>query len=467
MEIEITTKLADRIRQATGQNVYLCYQCVKCTAGCPLAEHFDLAPNQVMRATQLGMEDIIFDSRTPWLCASCQTCTTRCPQSIDIARVMDFVVGEAITEGIKPKVPEVAIFNKVFLRDVNILGRAYELGLIAEMMLRTRQPLKDIGQDIVLGLEMFKHRKINLLPELVRRRRPKVSPPASRPSNEIGYYPGCSLHSMAKEFDHSARSVLESLGLKPHTPKGWICCGSSPAHRVDHHLSVQMPMESLMLFEQEGHKELTLPCAMCFNRFRSAARDMRLDPDLKQDIDRELDHEYKDSIEISSLLDFIVDRVGLEAISEKVQQPLKDLKVACYYGCLLTRPPEVTGSEEHEYPMAMDRLMKTLGATYVDWDRKVACCGASLSLTQTDLVLEMSGDILENARARGADAVIVACPMCHSNMDGRQTQMGDTPRIPVLYFTQLMALAFGKPDDAALKYNLIDPRPLLKEHGLL
>jgi heterodisulfide reductase subunit B len=117
--------------------------------------------------------------------------------------------------------------------------------------------------------------------------------------------------------------------------------------------------------------------------------------------------------------------------------------------------------------MAMDRLINALGATYVDWDRKVACCGASLTLTHTDLVLEMSGDILENARARGADVVVVACPMCHTNMDGRQTQMGDTPRIPVLYFTQLMALAFGTPDDAALKYNMIDPRPLLKERGLL
>lgn len=464
MGTEISTELADRIRQATGQNVYLCYQCVKCTSGCPLAEHFDLAPNQVMRAAQLGMEDKLFGSRTPWLCASCQTCTTRCPQDIDVARVMDFVVGEAMAEGIEPKVPHIALFNKVFLRDVNILGRAYELGLIAEMNLRTRQPFKDVG----FGLDMFKHGKINLLPELVRRRRPKApqSPP-SRESNEIGYYPGCSLHSIAKEFDHSALSVLEALDLKPITPKGWTCCGSSPAHRVDHRLSVQMPLENLTLLEQEGLNEVTLPCAMCFNRFRAAAQDMRLDPDLKQDIDGELGYEYQDSIRISSLLDFLVDRVGLEAISEKVQQPLKDLKLVCYYGCLLTRPPEVTGSEEHEYPMAMDRLMKTLGATYVDWDHKVACCGASLSLTHTDLVLEMSGNILENARARGADAVAVACPMCHSNMDGRQTQMGETPRIPVLYFTQLMALAFGKPDDAALKYNLIDPRPLLKERGLL
>jgi heterodisulfide reductase subunit B len=463
METKISTDLADRIRQETGENVYLCYQCVKCTSGCPLTEHFDLGPNQVMRAAQLGMEELIFQSRTPWLCASCQTCTTRCPQGIDIARVMDFVVSEAMAEGIESKVPEIALFNKVFLRDVDILGRSYELGLIAEMGLRTGQPFKDID----LGLEMFKHRKINILPEWVRRRRHKPKhEPVSRSPNEIGYYPGCSLHGLAKEFDHSARAVLETLDLQPVAPKGWICCGSSPAHRVDHRQSVQMPLESLVLYEQEGLNEVTLPCAMCFNRFRAAARELRLDPELKQDFDQELGFEYQDSVVISSLLDFVVDRVGMESIADKAKKPLEGLKVVCYYGCLLTRPPEVTGSAEPEYPMNMDRLMKTLGATVIDWDRKVACCGASLSLTKTELVFEMSGNILENAIARGADAVVVACPMCHINLDGRQTQM-DIQHIPALYFTQLMALAFGMADDAALKYNMIDPRPLLKERGLL
>jgi heterodisulfide reductase subunit B len=300
-------------------------------------------------------------------------------------------------------------------------------------------------------------------------RRPKPKPtraPVPRAPNEIGYYPGCSLHGLAKDFDYSARTVLEILDIQPVTPKGWICCGSSPAHRVDHRRSIQMPLESLVLYEQEGLKEVTLPCAMCFNRFRASAHELRLDPELKQDLEREIGYEYQDSVAISSLLDFVVDHVGLEAIAEKVQKPLEGLKVVCYYGCLLTRPPEITGSEEPEYPMAMDRLMKTLGATVLDWDRKVSCCGASLSLTKTELVYEMTGNILQNALDRGADAVVLACPMCHINLDGRQTQM-DIEHIPVLYFTQLMALALGRPDDAALEYNMIDPRPLLQERGLL
>ena len=464
METQISTDLANRIRQATGENVYMCYHCVKCTSGCPLTEHFDLAPNQIMRAAQLGMEDLIFNSRTPWLCASCQTCTTRCPQGIDIARVMDFIVSEALAKGIKPQVPDVAIFNKVFLRDVDILGRSYELGLIAEMKLRTRQPFKDLD----LGLEMFKHRKISLLPSIVRRRRKDVPlAPTSRPANEVGYYPGCSLHSLAKEFNLSTQTVFDVLGIIPIEPKNWICCGSTPAHRVDHRLSVRMPLENLILYEQEGLGEVTLPCAMCFSRFRAAARDLRLDPDLKQDLDHEIGYQYLDSVAISSLLDFMVDRVGLDSIQTKVKRQLKGLKVASYYGCLLTRPPKVTGSKEPEYPMGMDHLMETLGATSVDWDRKVACCGGSLTLTQTDLVLELSRKILSNAIARGANVIAVACPMCHSNIDGRQTQMKGLPRIPVLYFTQLMALAFGRTEDAALNYNIIDPHPLLETYELL
>lgn len=464
METQLSTALAERIRKATGENVYLCYQCVKCTSGCPLAEHFDLVPNQVMRAAQLGMEREIFESRTPWLCASCQTCTTRCPQGIDVARVMDFLVSEALTRGVEPAVPVVALFNKVFLRDVDILGRSYELGLMAEMNLRTLQPLKDIG----LGVDMLRRNKIRLLPEVVRkpRRRAPIAP-ASRPANEVGYFPGCSLHSMAKEFDRSTRSVLQALGVKPVEPEGWVCCGSTPAHRVDHRLATRLPLQSLILFEQEGFSEVTLPCAACYNRFRAAARSLRLDPGLKEELEGEVGYGYNDRVTITSLPDLIVERIGLEKVAAEVKRPLDGLKVACYYGCLLTRPPSVTGSEQPEYPDTIDRLMRTLGATAVDWDRKVACCGASHSLTRTDLVLELSGDILRNAHARGADVLAIACPLCHLNLDGRQSQIHDAPRTPALYFTQLMALAFGMPAQAAFERNLVDPRPLLSQKGLL
>lgn len=466
---ELKTDLAERIRSETGENVYLCYQCVKCTSGCPLAEYFDLAPNQVMRAAQLGMDERALTAKTPWLCASCQTCTTRCPQGVDVAKVMDFLVKEASARGVKPQVPEVALFNKVFLRNVNILGRAYELGLMAEMNLRTRQPFKDIG----MGLNMMRKGKIKVVPTFVRRRRQAKSVKVQ--VNQIGYYPGCALHSMSTEYDHSIKAVAQALKLELIEPAGWLCCGSSPAHRVDPELALRLPLQNMALMEQMGLNEVTLPCAMCFSRFRTALYETTHQPALKAKIESEIDYHFKDTIAVRSLLDVLVNRIGLDEIGKSVTQQLAGLKVACYYGCLLTRPPKVTQDKQPEYPMLMDQLMSSLGATPIDWGSKTTCCGASLSATRTEIALNLSARILADARAAGAEAVVVACPLCHTNLDGRQAQIRvasaadrESSEIPVFFFTQLMALAFGLGEkSAALSKNMIDPKPLLKNKALL
>jgi heterodisulfide reductase subunit B len=367
-----------------------------------------------------------------------------------------------MAQGMEPRVPQVALFNKVFLRNVNILGRAYELGLVAELKVRTGR----ITDDLDMGLDMLRRGKFALLPKVVTRRK-RTPPPIAveRSPDAVGYFPGCSLHAMAKEYDLSARAVLAALGFQPTEPQGWVCCGSTPAHKLDHRLATQLPLESLITLEQSGFEEVALPCAACFNRFRTSAHDLRRDPDLKQDLEAALGYAYQDRVKITSLVDLVEGR--LEVVRDETVQSLSGLKVACYYGCLLSRPPEVTGSDDPEYPTSMDRIMKALGAEVVDWDYKVACCGASLSLTNPDIVIAMSSEILQNARARGADLVAVACPLCHANLDGRQKQMKGVDHLPTLYFTQLMAIAFGMPERAALQRNLIDPRPVLVEHGLL
>lgn len=466
MATQLSTDLANRILDETGENVFLCYHCTKCTAGCPLMDYFDLGPNQIMRAAQLGMEELIYESKSPWLCASCQTCTTRCPQGIDIAKVMDFIVIEATKSGIEPKVPKVALFQKVFLRNVDILGRAYELGLLAERNVRTGS----LFQDIDLGIEMIKKRKVKFLPEIARRGRRKAPPVDPSPdAKEIGYYPGCSLHAMAEEFNSSTHAVMSKLDYQLVEPDEWVCCGSTPAHRVDHRLATKLPLENMILLEQQGLKDVALPCASCYSRFRAAAHELRQDAELKDDLSQELEYEYQDNLNIFSLIEFLNQRVGNERIKAEVTKPLDGLKVACYYGCLLTRPPSLTDqdTEEIEYPMAMDRILKTLGATPIDWDYKVSCCGAALSISFTDIVHDMTRRILENAQARGADLVVVACPLCHLNLDGRQAQMDDAPNMPAVYFTQLMSLAFGLQKEAMLERVVIDPRPILNERGLL
>jgi heterodisulfide reductase subunit C len=147
--------LAQTIQAEIDENVFLCYQCVKCTSGCPLSDHFDLTPNQVMRALQLGDKSVL-ESKTIWLCASCQTCTTRCPQGLDIAGIMDALRIEAKRRGLSPAIPEVEAFSNIFLRDIGLLGRLYEVGLMGGMYLATAgKILKDTGQlqkDMGMGL---------------------------------------------------------------------------------------------------------------------------------------------------------------------------------------------------------------------------------------------------------------------------------------------------------------------------
>jgi heterodisulfide reductase subunit B len=163
-----------------------------------------------------------------------------------------------------------------------------------------------------------------------------------------------------------------------------------------------------------------------------------------------------------------MDRVSPEQIKSKVERPLSGLKVACYYGCLITRPGPASDAEHVEYPIKMDRMIRALGAETVEWSCKTECCGGALGLTQTDVALEMSRRVLEDARDCGAEAVVTMCPLCHMNLDARQRALGLDREIPILHATQLMVLAFGQGTKAALlNKNLVDPRPLLESKQLL
>jgi heterodisulfide reductase subunit B len=227
-------------------------------------------------------------------------------------------------------------------------------------------------------------------------------------------------------------------------------------------------MENLALIEQSGFNEVTMPCAACFNRHKVAQFDIRQDGRQKEQIDETIGYDYQDTVKVSTLTQAILDRVGVDGLAEKVQKPLHGLKVVCYYGCLLTRPPEVTGAEHPENPTDMDNLVESLGAEVLDWSYKTCCCGAALALSQPNIVLSLSGNLITHAREAGADLIAVACPLCHNNLDARQFQMKLDEPLPVLYFTQLMALALDlQPKYIALDKNVTDPRPLLQEKGLL
>lgn len=164
MEIEFTipaqSELADAIFRECGENVNLCYQCRKCSAGCPVSYAMDHAPAQLIHAIRLGLDDLVFNSKTMWLCASCETCSTRCPQEIDIATVMDAVKIIGYRKGKKPAVPRVATFDKVMVDHIKNFGRMFELGMILNLKLKTFEFLKDAK----LGMKMLRKGKLKMLP---------------------------------------------------------------------------------------------------------------------------------------------------------------------------------------------------------------------------------------------------------------------------------------------------------------
>jgi len=421
----------------------------------------DLLPNQVMRAIQFN-DDRVLEAKTPWICAACQTCTTHCPQGLDIAAVMDVLRIEARRRKIKPPVPEVELFTQVFLCDIGIFGRLYEAGLMAAMNMLTLQPLKDMD----LGVPMILKRKIRLLPEFVRppRRVRQVQPKG----NTIAYYPGCSLESTATEYDHTFRAVCKALDLELIEPPRWICCGSTPAHTTDPVLAGYYAILNLSLVERMGLNQMVAPCLGCYQRFRAATHEMARDPELAAKVAEKIGYEYQGTVEALHAVETLLERVGLDAIHARVEKPLKGLRVASYYGCATTRPPKYTGAESPENPTCMDDIVRALGAEPVDWSYKTDCCGGSLGISQTSLALELSAKIIENARACGADIMINACPLCQVNVENRQMQMDLGFEMPVLYITQLMALAFGLGEKKAeLDKNMVDPRPVLRERGIL
>jgi heterodisulfide reductase subunit B len=469
METILSTNLAETIRRECGENVFLCYQCQKCSAGCPVVEHFDLAPNQVMRAIQFGQKEMVLNSKTIWLCAMCETCATRCPHEINITKIVDVLKIMARNERIEPKIPSVPLFYQAALRGIRWFGRMYEAGLMGEMYLRQmltgqlnyQQVWKN---DMPMALKMFKNGKLKIFPTFGK---PKIKGKKVGKKEGVAYFPGCSLHGTSKEYDLSAKAVFNKLGASLHEPEGWGCCGTTPTHSTDHFLSTLLPMKNIVLMREAGFDKVTTPCPSCFLRMRVALKETEEDKNLREKISQEIPNLDSNGMKVEHLLNTVTDGIGYQQVTSKVVRPFKGLKVVCYYGCIITRPPKITEIKDYEYPTNMDRLMKVLGITSLDWSYKTRCCGVSLGISQLTIALELSRKILKNAKSVGADAIVVACPLCHVNLDARQKQIEaefkEEFHLPILYFTQLMGLAFGlKSEELGLDKHFINPNPLLK-----
>ena len=298
---------------------------------------------------------------------------------------------------------------------------------------------------------------------------------------KYAYFPGCSLESTAWDFDRSTRAVCAALGIELEEIPDWVCCGSTPAHNSSHSLGVALPVLNL----QKAHQldsPVMCACASCYSRLRTANHLVQSQPESRELAQRLTGQPYDGGVAVEHVLDVLVNRFGLDEIRAKVRRPLSGLRVACYYGCLLTRPPEIVAFDDPENPTCMDDLLAAAGATPVQWPYKTECCGAGLSLTHSAIVGRLGYKLLRMAREAGAECLAVACPLCQVNLDLRQADAkraarradssdalaveSDLPGVPVLYVTQLLGLALGlSPEELGLGALTVSAEGLLEKRG--
>lgn len=266
---------------------------------------------------------------------------------------------------------------------------------------------------------------------------------------KYAFFPGCSMKSTAHEFEMSTMAVARSLGIELEEIPDWTCCGSTPAHTTDALLAASLPARNLAIAESMGLDVVTC-CAACYSRLAAANLAISQDAGLRADVADAIGTQYGGGVKVLHFLQLLKESTAAGEIRDLVVSDLGGLKVACYYGCLLTRPSELSIAPDPEDPQLMEELLAATGAEPVEWPYKTECCGASFSITRTDTVKRLSGEILRMAKACGAECVAGACPLCHTNLDLRQADIesatGEKIGLPVFFFTQLLGRALGIDD---------------------
>ncbi len=262
----------------------------------------------------------------------------------------------------------------------------------------------------------------------------------------IGYYPGCALHGSSNDYDASVHSCLKALDVEIQEVNDWICCGATAAHSINHKLSVALPARNLALAEKQGLSEMLAPCPMCSMELIKAAQSIVGDISLRKQISEIVELPVTGKTQILNLIQ-VFQHVGIDRIKSAVKHPLESIHAACYYGCLLTRPPETLRFDDCEHPHSMEAILEAMGAKTVEWNYKTECCGAGMTMANEQTVLDLSNRILSNAAAHGANCLVVACPMCHVNLDMKQNDIekkfGVKHNMVVYYLSDLVGLALG------------------------
>ncbi len=265
----------------------------------------------------------------------------------------------------------------------------------------------------------------------------------------FGYYPGCALHGSSFDYEKSVRACMAKLGVQLQELDDWICCGATAAHNLNKKLGTALPARNLAIAERDGLPNIFAPCPMCSMELIKVAGELRDSQPLQREMSEIVEQTVTGRIEVINLIQ-VFQQIGMDKIVEKAVKKLDCFKPACYYGCLLTRPPKELRFDDFEQPGSMENVLRALGASPVDdWNYKTECCGAGLTLADDDVITNLCHKILDNAVRHGADCMVVACPMCHMNLDLKQAAVekryGVKYDMPVYYLSDLVGLALGIP----------------------
>ena len=262
---------------------------------------------------------------------------------------------------------------------------------------------------------------------------------------KIGLYPGCSMNGGGIEYRESVVALSKEFGIEFVEVPDWNCCGATAAHNLNKELSLSLPARIFALAEEAGIEELLVPCAACYSRLAVTQHELAEDPELRKRISDIIEMPYKGTINVLNIIQFI-EKYIIKDIEVKLDRPF-NYNVASYYGCLLVRPHHVLNFDRPEDPQSMDEIMRKIGATPIDWAFKTECCGAGLTMSKTETVARLSGNLMKDAIDRGAEVMVVACPMCHSNLDMRRPEienyLGEKINLNTIFITQAIGMAIG------------------------
>ncbi len=293
---------------------------------------------------------------------------------------------------------------------------------------------------------------------------------------KYAYYPGCSLEKNAAAYHVSTMAISAPLGLEFEEIDDWNCCGATEYIAINRLAAYSLVARNLALASKQfGKKDVVAPCSACYLNLAKADAYLKEDASLADKVNQALAagglHYDGGTVRPRHLLQVLVEDVGIDAIQARVTRPLTGLKIAPYYGCMIVRPGFDVKFDDTEYPTSLDRMMRALGATVVDFPLKAACCGGHMTQLNQDIALELIRALLQNAVDNQADVIVTLCPMCQLNLDAYQ---GDVNRhfktrlnVPILYFTQLIGLAYGiDAKTLGIGKELIDARPALSKIGV-